>query len=90
MAVTTGYYESLPDTVRTRVQAATGYVYDLDAQFDPQARMGEISSLVGRYLNAARLGRERVEKHGEQEGNWLAPSRAYNTQARESDCRSTS
>lgn len=68
MAVTTGYYKSLPDTVQTRVQAATGYVYDLDAQFAPQERMGEISSFVGRYLNAARLGRERVEKHGEQEG----------------------
>lgn len=68
MAVTTGYYESLPDTVRTRAQAATGYVYDLDAQFAPMERMGEISSFVGRYLNAARLGRERVEKHGEQKG----------------------
>lgn len=68
MAVTTGYYESLPDTVRTRVQAATGYVYDLDAQFDPQERIGEISSFVGRYLNAARLGRERVEKHDQQAG----------------------
>lgn len=63
MAVTSGYYESLPDTVRTRVQAAVGYVYDLDAQFDPQERMGEIAAFVGRYLNAARLGPQEVEKH---------------------------
>ena len=68
MAVTSGYYESLPDTVRTRVQAAVGYVYDLDAQFDPQERMGEISAFVGRYLNAARLGRQEVEKHAAGKG----------------------
>ena len=68
MAVTSGYYASLPDTVRTRVSAATGFVYSLDAQFDPAVRMGEISSFVGRYLNAARLGVDAVEKHGVREG----------------------
>ena len=68
MAVTSGYYAKLPDTVRTRVSAATGYVYSLDAQFDPKVRMGEISSFVGRYLNAARLGVDAVEKHGVREG----------------------
>jgi hypothetical protein len=68
MAVTSGYYDSLPDTVLTRVRAATGYVYDLDSQFEPAAEMGETSSFVGRYLNAARLGQERVENVGTQEG----------------------
>jgi hypothetical protein len=68
MAVTTGYYESLPDTVLTRVRAATGYVYDLDVQFDPSAGMSETSSFVGRYLNAARIGLEEVEKNGERGG----------------------
>ena len=67
MAVTSGYYAKLPDTVLTRVRAATGYVYDLDAQFDPTAGMSEATSFVGRYLNAARLGQEAVEKHGAQE-----------------------
>jgi hypothetical protein len=68
MAVTSGYYAKLPDTVRTRISAATGYVYSLDAQFDPEVRMGEISSFVGRYLNAARLGMDAVEKYGAREG----------------------
>jgi hypothetical protein len=68
MAVTSGYYARLPDTVQTRVSAATGYVYSLDAQFVPAVRMGEISSFVGRYLNAARLGVDAVEKHGVREG----------------------
>ena len=35
MAVTTGYYGRLADTVLTRAKAATPYVYDLDVQFDP-------------------------------------------------------
>lgn len=68
MAVTSGYYASLPDTVRTRVRAATGYIYDLDTQFDPATGMGETLSFVGRYLNAARLGQKEVEKYGAQEG----------------------
>jgi hypothetical protein len=68
MAVTSGYYASLPDTVLTRVRAATGYVYDLDVQFDPAIGMSETSSFVGRYLNAARLGQEKVEKYGAREG----------------------
>jgi AAA domain len=67
MAVTSGYFASLPDTVLTRVSAATGYVYSLDAQFDPEVRMGEISSFVGRYLNAARLGVDAVERYGARE-----------------------
>lgn len=68
MAVTSGYYERLPDTVLTRVRAATGYVYDLDTQFDPGVGMSETSSFVGRYLNAARLGQEEVEKYGAWDG----------------------
>lgn len=67
MAVTSGYYAKLPDTVLTRIRAATGYVYDLDAQFDPAAGMNEAASFVGRYLNAARLGQDDVKKHGAQE-----------------------
>ena len=36
MAVTTGYFTDLPETVMSRVAAATtGYVYDLDVPFSP-------------------------------------------------------
>lgn len=62
MAVTTGYYSRLAGTVLTRARAATPYVYDLDVQFDPSDEgMAEASTFVGRYLNAARLGREVLE-----------------------------
>ncbi|WP_027944769.1 protein DpdH [Amycolatopsis taiwanensis] len=59
LAVTTGYFQSLPETVLTRLHATVGYVYDLDAPFDPASR-GEdyMASFVARYLNAARLGIE--------------------------------
>jgi hypothetical protein len=67
MAVTSGYYGKLPDTVRTRVRAETGFVYSLDVQFRPAAGMSETSSFVGRYLNAARLGQEKVGKYEARE-----------------------
>lgn len=63
MAVTSGYYrDHLPDTVRTRIRAATPYVYDLDVQFiaDDDGSIGA-EAFVGRYLNAARLGRELLD-----------------------------
>lgn len=57
MAVTTGYYRRLAQTVRTRVEAATPYVYDLDVSFDTSERgRADTIEFVGRYLNAARLG----------------------------------
>ncbi|MGH3400992.1 MAG: protein DpdH [Streptosporangiaceae bacterium] len=65
MAVTTGYYQGLVSTVLTRATAATPYVYDLDVQFDASEEgMAEIVAFVGRYLNAARLGRERLDAEG--------------------------
>lgn len=59
LAVTTGYFQSLPETVLTRLHATVGYVYDLDAPFNAASR-GEdyMASFVARYLNAARLGVE--------------------------------
>lgn len=59
LAVTTGYFQSLPETVLTRLHATVGYVYDLDAPLD-SADHGEdyMASFVARYLNAARLGAE--------------------------------
>ncbi len=64
MAVTTGYYKSLPETVKTRIP----HVYDLDVQFDPDSGMGGMSSFVGRYLNAARLGPGKLNEHLAHEG----------------------
>lgn len=62
MAVTTGYYARLAGTVVTRARAATPYVYDLDMQFDASAKgMSEVTAFVGRYLNAARVGRDALE-----------------------------
>ncbi|MEV0769607.1 protein DpdH [Nocardia salmonicida] len=61
MAVTSGYYQTLPDTVRTRVQASTPYVYDLDVTVGDSANGRQaIVDFVGGYLNAARLGTERL------------------------------
>ncbi|GIH72021.1 protein DpdH [Sphaerimonospora thailandensis] len=66
MAVTTGYFRDLPETVMSRVSASTtGYVYDLDQVFDEgNAGVEEIASFAGRYLNAARVGREELERAG--------------------------
>jgi hypothetical protein len=65
LAVTTGYYSRLVDTVLTRARAATPYVYDLDAQFDESENgIAETLSFVGRYLNAARVGQESLDRGG--------------------------
>lgn len=63
MAVTTGYYARLTDTVMTRARQATPYVYNLDVQFTPENMMGEAASFVGRYLNAARVGRTALDSN---------------------------
>ena len=66
MAVTTGYFTDLPETVMSRVAAATtGYVYDLDVPFSQHDNgTEEIASFAGRYLNAARVGREELDRRG--------------------------
>ncbi|MBO3752587.1 ATP-binding protein [Streptosporangiaceae bacterium NEAU-GS5] len=62
MAVTPGYFAQLADTVLTRARAASPHMYDLDNQFDDTGGGVErVLAFVGRYLNAARLGRERVD-----------------------------
>ncbi|GIH51961.1 hypothetical protein SAMN05421833_15121 [Microbispora rosea] len=64
MAVTTGYFRDLPETVMSRVAAATsGYVYDLDRVFNNEDDGTEqIASFVGRYLNAARVGDTELDR----------------------------
>jgi hypothetical protein len=65
MAVTTGYYGRLVGTVLTRARAATPYVYDLDIPFDSGADgMAQATAFVGRYLNAARVGRNALDAAG--------------------------
>lgn len=64
MAVTTGYFTDLPETVMSRVAAATsGYVYDLDRVFTIEDDGTEqIASFAGRYLNAARVGDAELDR----------------------------
>jgi hypothetical protein len=66
MAVTTGYIRDLPETVMTRVAAATtGYVYDVDVVFsEDDSGTEQIASFVGRYLNAARIGLAELTRLG--------------------------
>ncbi|MFD4370031.1 protein DpdH [Streptomyces sp. NPDC058486] len=68
MAVTTGYFTELPETALTRVRATAGYVYSLNVPFthDDQGET-EITSFAGRYLNAARIGREALEEVGDKD-----------------------
>lgn len=62
MAVTPGYYDSLPDTFRTRVEASSP-IYEVDVRLDDKAVGGKtVVDFVGRYLNAARLGASRLEE----------------------------
>lgn len=64
MAVTSGYYVGkLDETARTRIEASSPYRYELGATFEAHGdRVGVEDSVVvdflGRYLNAARLGRD--------------------------------
>ena len=63
-AVTTGHFEDM-DTVLSRVDADGGYRYSLDADFagdnGPVATLSDAVTLVGSYLNAARLGKTTIE-----------------------------
>src|SRR5262249_41206888 len=53
LACTTGYFDSLKDTVRQR----TTFSVNLDVEIGDNAliRLGDISSFVSRYLNAVRI-----------------------------------
>ncbi|ATE52694.1 protein DpdH [Actinosynnema pretiosum] len=63
MAVTTGYFKDLPETALTRIAAASGgHVFQLDITFDEQNKgTADITSFVGRYLNAARTDHEDLQ-----------------------------
>ena len=62
MAVTPGYYrESLPETFRRRSEA-TSPIYAVDVELDGSSeREDDLVDFVGRYLNAARVGKAKLE-----------------------------
>jgi type II secretory pathway predicted ATPase ExeA len=69
LAVTTGYYGSLVDTVRTRIESSSPVRYELRVSLGHGAEGVErtengVIDFVGRYLNAARLGRDRIDEAG--------------------------
>lgn len=62
MAVTPSYYrEKLPETFRTRAEASSP-VYEVDVDLTGDGADSEVLvDFVGRYLNAARVGKETLE-----------------------------
>lgn len=77
MAVTGGYFDSLPETLKTRAAASVPYVYDLDVPLG-EGSVGvsekQLIDFAARYLNAARLGRAAlVRAHNERsgDGGWI-------------------
>jgi hypothetical protein len=60
MAVTGGYFDNLPETLKTRAKASVPYVYDLDVPLG-EGPVGvsdqQLVDFTARYLNAARSGR---------------------------------
>lgn len=62
MAVTHGYYSSLPDTFRTRAEASSPvYVVDVDLADISGSTDRTAINFIGRYLNAARVGAPTLE-----------------------------
>ncbi|MGY1680617.1 protein DpdH [Geodermatophilus sp. SYSU D01176] len=63
LAVTSGYYRDLlPDTFRTRAEASSP-LYTVDVEFDtPGADEQVFMNFMGRYLNAARVGKTSLEQ----------------------------
>lgn len=66
LAVTTGYYASLVDTVRTRIESSSPVRYELRVSLGHGTHGAartehDVIDFVGRYLNAARLGRARID-----------------------------
>lgn len=62
LAVTSGYWDTLADTVRTRAGFAS-HIYDLNVPLDVEgaATDSPVAQLISRYLNAARLGRDALD-----------------------------
>ncbi|MGV9862636.1 protein DpdH [Rhodococcus koreensis] len=63
MAVTTGYFHRMDETVLTRIGATSAHVYNLDITFDDEQGADLTSDFVGKYLNVARLLSKESTKH---------------------------
>jgi hypothetical protein len=62
MAVTQGYYPTLADTFRTRAEASSP-TYKVDVELDAGGVDEQVFvDFVGRYLNAARVGKAELER----------------------------
>jgi hypothetical protein len=73
IAVTTGYLATgALDTLRTR---ATEHSLDLGLGDDAEMPLGQARTFVGRYLNAIRLGSERLEEARRTGGEAWVPNR---------------
>ncbi|MEO3823081.1 protein DpdH [Actinomadura sp. B10D3] len=64
MAITSGYFHDLPETAATRIGTSTGgFVYNLDIVLgEGKTGTEDIATFVAKYLNAARVGREALER----------------------------
>ncbi len=58
LAVTKTYWEEAPETLSTRAYAWGSEMYDMDLPVDEASRRAP--ELVGRYLNAARIGKDEL------------------------------
>lgn len=64
MAVTTGYFHRMDETVLTRIGATSAHLYNLDVTFDDNQGTDLSADFVGRYLNVARLLSDDATKRG--------------------------
>jgi energy-coupling factor transporter ATP-binding protein EcfA2 len=66
MAITSGYFHDLPETAATRISTSTGgFVYNLDIVLgESKTGTEDIVRFVAKYLNAARVGRDALERAG--------------------------
>ncbi|MGW6472674.1 protein DpdH [Streptomyces nigra] len=64
MAITSGYFHDLPETAATRISTSTGgFVYNLDIVLgESKTGTEDIATFVAKYLNAARVGRDALER----------------------------
>lgn len=75
IAVTTGFYRKLPPTVRTRMSLIVDMDMPTEEKTDAVSEVA-VARLAGRYLNAARLGKDRLAgATAVDEADWQTSSR---------------
>lgn len=86
IAVTPGFFDSLPTTAYTR----TTHIVDMDRTIveptDQAIDRVALNQLAARYLNAARLGRDKIEKWGAKAPIGELPPSACDTCEMQSEC----